>query len=53
MRHFLFTDIHGNLEALQPVLEFAQKMKIDRYICLGDLVGYGASADEVITASAL
>jgi len=48
MRYFLFTDIHGNFEALQPVLEFAQKMKIDHYICLGDLVGYGASADEVI-----
>lgn len=48
MRYFLLTDIHGNFEALQPVLEFAQKMKIDHYICLGDLVGYGASADEVI-----
>ena len=48
MRYFLFTDIHGNLEALLPVLEFAEKSNIDHYICLGDLVGYGASADEVI-----
>jgi predicted phosphodiesterase len=48
MRYFLFTDIHGNLEALLPVLEFAQKKNIDHYICLGDLVGYGASANEVI-----
>lgn len=48
MRYFLFTDIHGNLEALLPVLKLAEKKKIDHYIFLGDLVGYGASPDEVI-----
>lgn len=48
MRYFLFTDIHGNLEALLPVLKFAEKKKIGHYIFLGDLVGYGASPEEVI-----
>ncbi|MBL7082669.1 MAG: metallophosphoesterase family protein [Candidatus Aminicenantes bacterium] len=48
MRYFIFTDIHGNLEALDVALEFAQKKKIDHYVCLGDLVGYGASPNEIV-----
>ncbi len=48
MRYLIFTDIHGNYEAFQAVLKAVQKRKIDHYICLGDLVGYGASPNEVI-----
>lgn len=48
MRYLIFTDIHGNLEALLAVLKFVQKKKIDYYIFLGDLVGYGASPNEII-----
>jgi predicted phosphodiesterase len=48
MRYFIFTDIHGNLEAFLSVIKFARKRKIDHYLFLGDLVGYGASANEVI-----
>jgi predicted phosphodiesterase len=48
MRHLIFTDIHGNLEAFLAVLKFIQKKRIDDYIFLGDLVGYGASPNEVI-----
>ncbi len=48
MRHLVFTDIHGNLEAFLAVLKFIQKKRIDHYIFLGDLVGYGASPNEVI-----
>ena len=48
MRYLIFTDIHGNLEAFQAVLKAVQKKRIDHYICLGDLVGYGASPNEVI-----
>ena len=48
MRYLIFADIHGNLEALQAVLRFIQKKKIDQYIFLGDLVGYGASPNEII-----
>ena len=48
MRYLIFTDIHGNLEAFLAVLKFAQKRKIDHYIFLGDLVGYGASPNEII-----
>ncbi|MDD8026993.1 MAG: metallophosphoesterase family protein [Acidobacteriota bacterium] len=48
MRYLVFSDIHGNLEALAAVLHLAEKKRIDHYVCLGDLVGYGASPNEVI-----
>lgn len=48
MRCLVFSDIHGNLEALSSIMRFAEKRRIDRYVCLGDLVGYGASPNEVI-----
>lgn len=48
MRYLIFTDTHGNLEALLAMFKFIQKKRIDYYIFLGDLVGYGASPNEVI-----
>ena len=42
MRYAILSDIHGNLEALTAVLEFLASQQIDRYLCLGDTVGYGA-----------
>jgi len=42
MRYLIFSDIHGNLEALQAVLNSAKNEKIDKFICVGDIVGYGA-----------
>ena len=48
MNYLIFTDIHGNLEAFLALLKFIKKKKIDHYIFLGDLVGYGASPNEII-----
>jgi len=48
MRYLIFTDIHGNLEAFNALLKFIQKRKIDHFVCLGDLVGYGASPNDTI-----
>jgi predicted phosphodiesterase len=48
MRYLVFTDIHGNLEALLAVLKFIMKKRVDHYLFLGDLVGYGASPNEVV-----
>jgi len=48
MRYLIFSDIHGNLEALNALLKFIQKRKIDHFVCLGDLVGYGASPNDAI-----
>ncbi len=42
MRYAVLSDIHGNLEALSAVLDVLAREQIDRYLCLGDIVGYGA-----------
>ncbi len=34
-------DIHGNLQALEAVLEDLRMVGYDQLICLGDIVGYG------------
>lgn len=47
MRIALFSDIHGNLPALETVLADIQGQKPDAVYCLGDLVGYGAFPNEV------
>lgn len=48
MKYLVFTDIHGNLEAFEALLEFVKNHEIDHYLFLGDLVGYGASPSEII-----
>ena len=48
MRLATFSDIHGNLHALQAVLEDIDAQHPDQVFCLGDLVGYGAYPNEVI-----
>ncbi|HEY7502212.1 MAG TPA: metallophosphoesterase family protein [Vicinamibacterales bacterium] len=47
MRYLTIADIHANLDALETVLETAAG-GWDRVLVLGDLVGYGASPNEVI-----
>jgi len=41
MRVVVFSDIHANLEALGAFLRHCSGRNVDRYICLGDVVGYG------------
>lgn len=48
MRYGILGDIHSNLGALEAVLGEMSKEGIDRYISVGDLVGYGAEPTEVI-----
>jgi len=48
MRYALISDIHGNLEALEAVVKALSGEKIDSYLCLGDIVGYGANPKECI-----
>jgi predicted phosphodiesterase len=48
MRYAIFGDIHGNWEALQTVLKDAQENGVDKYVCLGDIVGYNASPTECL-----
>lgn len=37
----VISDIHGNLEALEVVLDEIRQLGATRVICLGDLIGYG------------
>jgi len=38
----LFTDIHGNREAFEACLDHARRLRAERFVFLGDYVGYGA-----------
>jgi diadenosine tetraphosphatase ApaH/serine/threonine PP2A family protein phosphatase len=44
----IFSDVHANLEGLTAVLEHARQRGAERYICLGDVVGYGAEPSQCI-----
>ena len=39
-------DIHGNREALAAVLAALDARRVERFACLGDIVGYNADPDE-------
>ena len=48
MRIGIFSDVHSNIEALTTVIDFFKALEdpVDQYVCLGDVVGYGASPNE-------
>lgn len=46
MRIAIISDIHGNFEALTSALCEIRQFCVDKIICLGDIVGYGASPVE-------
>ena len=48
MRYAIISDIHSNLEALQAVLKTIEQEKIDKILCLGDIVGYGPNPNECL-----
>ena len=46
MRYALLSDIHANILALDKVIAEAEHQGVDKFICLGDIVGYGARPNE-------
>jgi diadenosine tetraphosphatase ApaH/serine/threonine PP2A family protein phosphatase len=55
MRVAILADIHSNVEALTECLRAVERLKAGRIVCLGDIVGYGASPNpccELIRSSA-
>lgn len=48
MRVAIVSDIHGNREALEAVLDDVEAAGADELWCLGDLVGYGADPDACV-----
>lgn len=48
MKFAIIADIHANLEALEVVLKDSKEQGCDHYVCLGDVVGYGANPKECL-----
>lgn len=46
MRIAIVSDVHSNIEALSEVVKEVEKLRADRVVCLGDVVGYGASPNQ-------
>ncbi len=48
MRVAIVSDIHGNCQAFEAVLDEIEASECDELWCLGDLVGYGADPDACV-----
>lgn len=48
MKIAFISDIHGNLEALKATLEDIEKRKVDKIICLGDIIAKGIHSKECL-----
>lgn len=48
MRIALLSDIHANIQALDACLEHARAQQAQRFVFLGDMVGYGADPGAVV-----
>jgi predicted phosphodiesterase len=48
MRLAVFSDTHGNFDALEQVLKDIDRSAVDEVISLGDNIGYGPEPDRVI-----
>ena len=48
VRYGVISDIHGNLPALEAVLDALARIGVDAYACAGDLVGYGPQPNECV-----
>ncbi len=48
MRIAVLSDIHGNLEAFESVLDDIARRRADTIVSLGDNVGYGADSEAVV-----
>lgn len=48
-RHAILSDIHGNLHALDAVIDDLNNNTVDKLIFLGDLIDYGMQSNEVVS----
>ena len=48
MRIAIISDIHGNRQAFEAVLDADRGLGCEEMWCLGDLVGYGADPDACV-----
>lgn len=52
MKYAVLSDIHGNIEALEAVLNDMKKHNPDKVIVLGDIIGYGPNPRECLIKTA-
>jgi len=50
MKIIIFSDVHGNIDALETFLGIATGLEHERMYNLGDTVGYGAAPNECVEA---
>lgn len=50
MKIGIISDAHGNINALNAVLEEFDKIQVDKIICCGDIIGIGANPEETVQA---
>jgi predicted phosphodiesterase len=50
MKAVVCSDLHSNLPAFERMLAHVRRKRYDRFICLGDLVGYGAQPNQMLDA---
>ena len=48
MKIGVISDIHGNIKALNIVLDELKKRNVNKIICLGDMVGIGSASKDVV-----
>ena len=48
MKIAVFSDVHGNYEALKSIIEDIKINNYDEIICLGDVVGLGPNPKECL-----
>ena len=48
MKYAIISDIHANLTALKNVISDAKACRVDKFVCLGDVVGYGPQPAETL-----
>lgn len=44
----VLADVHGNREALAAAIAALERFRVDKIVCLGDVVGYNADPDECV-----
>ncbi len=48
MKIGVVSDIHANIVALEAVVEHGKSLGVTKWICLGDIVGYGPNPNECV-----
>ncbi len=48
MIYGVFSDVHANVEALDAIYQELTERQVEKFVCLGDIVGYGPNPNEVV-----